>query len=152
MRQITTLSIIEDGDKALLAMKKRGFGEGWWNGYGGKVQEGESITDAMVRELYEESGLIARKYRERAIIEFFFDGTDYEVEMHVFEVSDYDGQLVETEEMKPKWFLKKEIPYNEMWPADRNWMPLFFDGKDFNGRAVFNGETKAFIESNFDVK
>lgn len=152
MRQITTLSIIEDGDKALLAMKKRGFGEGWWNGYGGKVQEGESITDAMVRELHEESGLIARKYRERAIIEFFFDGTDYEVEMHVFEVSDYDGQLVETEEMKPKWFLKKEIPYNEMWPADRNWMPLFFDGKDFNGRAVFNGETKAFIESNFDVK
>ena len=45
--------------------------------------------------------------------------------MHVFEVSDYDGQLVETEEMKPRWFLKKEIPYSEMWPADRNWMPLF---------------------------
>lgn len=152
MRQITTLSIIEDGDRALLAMKKRGFGEGWWNGYGGKIHAGETIDEAMVRELEEESGIVAKKYKERAVIEFFFQGTDKEVEMHVYEVTEYEGQPVETEEMAPKWFLKNDIPYDKMWPADRNWMPLFFEGKDFSGRAVFNGETKAFIESDFHVK
>ncbi|MFA6963452.1 MAG: 8-oxo-dGTP diphosphatase [Patescibacteria group bacterium] len=152
MRQITTLSIIEDGNKTLLAMKKRGSGEGWWNGYGGKVQEGEAIEEAMVRELQEESGIIAKVFKERAVIEFFFDGTDEEVEMHIFEVTEYEGQPKETEEMAPKWFLKEEIPYDNMWPADRNWMPLFFEGKDFDGRAVFDGETKSFIESDFHVR
>jgi ADP-ribose pyrophosphatase YjhB (NUDIX family) len=152
MRQITTLAIIEDGDKALLAMKKRGFGEGWWNGYGGKVQDDETIELAMVRELHEESGLVALEYKERAVIEFFFKGTDLEVEMHVFEVSKYEGELVETEEMRPEWFLKKDIPFDKMWPADRNWMPLFFDGKNFDGRAVFDGKTKTFIESDFRIR
>lgn len=152
MRQITTLSIIEDKDKILLAMKKRGFGEGWWNGYGGKVNEGETIEEAMVRELQEESGIITKAYKERAVIEFFFSGTDKEVEMHVFEVTEYEGQPEETDEMAPKWFSKEDIPYDKMWPADRNWMPLFFEGKDFDGRAVFDGETKAFIKSDFQVR
>lgn len=152
MRQVTTLAIIEDGKRALLAMKKRGFGEGWWNGYGGKVQEGESIEEAMVRELREESGIVAITYNERAVIEFFFKGTDKEVEMHIFEISEYEGEPKETDEMSPKWFLKDDIPYDQMWPADRNWMPLFFEGKNFEGRAVFDGETKAFIESDFHIR
>lgn len=147
MKQITTLSIIEDGERVLLAMKKRGFGEGWWNGYGGKVHEGESIEAAMIRELKEESGILASEYKKRAVIQFAFRRADKEVEMHVFEISKYDGEPVETEEMAPRWFLKNEIPYNEMWPADRNWMPLFFEGQ-----VVFDGETRAYIESNFQVR
>lgn len=149
MRQITTLAMIEDGDRALLAMKNRGFGEGWWNGYGGKVQDGETVDEAMTRELQEESGLVAKQYRERAVIEFIFDGTDLEIEMHVFEVTDHEGELIETEEMTPKWFNKSEIPFDQMWPSDRTWMPLFFDGKDFNGHVLFDGETKSVIRSEF---
>lgn len=30
----------------LLGMKKRGFGAGKWNGFGGKVQPGETIEEA----------------------------------------------------------------------------------------------------------
>ena len=37
-------------------MKKRGFGEGKWNGFGGKVEEGETILQAALRELKEECG------------------------------------------------------------------------------------------------
>jgi len=42
-------------DRILLGMKKRGFGAGWWNGFGGKVQQGETIEEAAKRstkELY----------------------------------------------------------------------------------------------------
>jgi ADP-ribose pyrophosphatase YjhB (NUDIX family) len=37
-----TLCIIRDGDSVLLAEKKRGFGMGFWNGYGGKLEPGEA--------------------------------------------------------------------------------------------------------------
>lgn len=72
--------------------------------------------------------------------------------MYVFEVLNYDDQLIGIEEMKPKWFLKEETPYDEMGLADRNWMPICFAGKDFRGCAIFDCETKAFIESSFNVK
>ncbi len=43
MKTILTLCLIVDDGRILLGMKKRGFGAGRWNGFGGKVEEGESI-------------------------------------------------------------------------------------------------------------
>ena len=48
--KLLTLCLITKGDDVLLGMKKRGFGEGLWNGFGGKVSEGETI-DAAGRRL-----------------------------------------------------------------------------------------------------
>ncbi len=105
----------------------------------------------MIRELKEESNVKAIEFKERAVIKFFFQGTDFEVEMHVFEVTKYKGEPIETEEMRPRWFLKNKIPYDKMWPADRKWMPLFFEGKNFKGKAVFDGKTKKFISADFSA-
>jgi len=44
----------------MMGMKKRGFGAGKWNGFGGKVEPGESNEQAAVRELHEESGVVAK--------------------------------------------------------------------------------------------
>ena len=44
-----TLVMIMRNNKLLLGMKKRGFGKGRWNGFGGKVQEGERLLDAAKR-------------------------------------------------------------------------------------------------------
>jgi 8-oxo-dGTP pyrophosphatase MutT (NUDIX family) len=38
-------------------MKKRGFGHGKYNGFGGKVEKSETISQAAIREMYEESGI-----------------------------------------------------------------------------------------------
>ena len=53
---LTTLCIIHQHPRVLLGMKKRGFGVGRWNGFGGKVQREETIEDAAKRELREEAG------------------------------------------------------------------------------------------------
>ena len=54
VKKVLTLCLILKDGKMLLGMKKRGFGMGNWNGFGGKVQEGETIEDATKRELLEE--------------------------------------------------------------------------------------------------
>ena len=52
----TLMFLINEG-KILLGMKKRGFGAGKYNGFGGKVEAGETIAQAAVRETIEECGL-----------------------------------------------------------------------------------------------
>ena len=47
--KLLTLVMVVQPGKVLLGMKKRGFGEGKWNGFGGKVQSGETIEEAARR-------------------------------------------------------------------------------------------------------
>ena len=58
MKKILTLCFIYQHPKVLLGMKKRGFGAGRWNGFGGKVRDGETIEEATKREMKEEVGII----------------------------------------------------------------------------------------------
>jgi len=48
-KKITTLVMATNQSSILLGYKKRGFGSGRWNGFGGKVEPGESIEEAAVR-------------------------------------------------------------------------------------------------------
>jgi len=56
-KKVMTLVYIRNEDKVLLGMKKRGFGEGKWNGFGGKVEPNESILQGAIREVQEECGV-----------------------------------------------------------------------------------------------
>ena len=68
-----TLCIPINGDEILLGMKKRGFGIGKYNGFRGKVKLGETIEEATLRELQEESGLCSKveHLKKAAEIDFF---------------------------------------------------------------------------------
>ena len=52
----------------------------------------------------------------------------------------YSGEATETEEMRPKWFDLDNIPYEEMWPDDKCWMPIFLRGEKFKGRIYFKDQ------------
>jgi len=137
MNKVKTLCIIERNNQILLGMKKKGFGEGWWNGFGGKVEEGEEIEKAAIRETREEVGIRVKKMEKRGIILFHFEGDPDAIEMHIFAVLESEGKPKESEEMSPEWFEKDKIPYDKMWPADRQWMPIYLEGKYFEGEVHF---------------
>ena len=59
MRPTTLVFPIDGHNRILLGCKKRGFGQGKYNGFGGKIEPGETFRQCAVRELYEESGLVA---------------------------------------------------------------------------------------------
>jgi 8-oxo-dGTP diphosphatase/2-hydroxy-dATP diphosphatase len=137
MSKILTLCIIAEPDRILLGMKKRGFGAGKWNGFGGKVGSDESIEDAAKREVFEECGLTVESMRPASILEFTFEGQGGILEVHLFLVHSWSGTVTESEEMKPQWFAIDSIPYAEMWPDDVFWLPSCLQGKICNGAFHF---------------
>ena len=127
----STLSFLIKDASVYLSEKKRGFGKGYLNGYGGKVGEGESIENAAIRELNEEAGLTVnlQKLQRVAIINFFEEDRQI-FECHVFFVSVWNGEIKESEEMaQPVLYDLNNLPYERMWDGDRVWLPLVFSGK-----------------------
>lgn len=119
-------------------MKKRGFGAGRWNGFGGKVEKGETIEEGARRETKEECGIMITKMEKVGIHEFeFTSDRGNMLEVHVFRVDTWTGEPRETEEMRPQWFTTDAIPYDEMWPDDIHWLPVFLAGKKFRTKFLF---------------
>ncbi len=123
-----------DGDKILLGLKKRGFGMGKYNGFGGKPHQNESILDAAIREAREESGLIVKECYKAGIIDF---GDSYLLRMHVYVCTKWVGEPTESDEMKPVWFATDKIPYDQMWKDDAYWLPLVLEGKKIKATFIF---------------
>lgn len=137
-KKLQTVCVIREGDKILLGLKKRGFGVGRWNGFGGKVREYESLEHCVEREIKEEAKVEIANLEKIGIIDFEFQDSARKIECHFFKADIAKGEPTETEEMKPQWFDIEDIPYRKMWPDDQYWMPMFLSGKKFRGKFLFN--------------
>ncbi len=139
MTKLMTLCLVREPGRVLLGMKKRGFGAGRWNGFGGKVGAGEEIVAATKRELLEEVGLTTTAVKKVGVLDFKFAKEPGEIfQVHIFETNNVSGEPTESDEMKPQWFDLADIPFDQMWPDDRHWFPLFLSGKKFTGRFLFS--------------
>lgn len=140
MQKVTLLFLCHN-KQVLLAMKKRGFGVGKWNGVGGKVEPHEHERAAAIRECQEEIGVTPHEPRLVGRLHFY-DALDPEFHhyCHIFVADEWEGQPVETEEMRPRWFHHSGIPYDLMWPDDVLWLPHLLNGKSFEGKVTLNSE------------
>lgn len=144
----TTLCFLLKDDKVLLAMKKRGFGSGKWNGVGGKLKEEESAKPAAMREISEEIGVTValQDLQEMGSLEFNYqDNPDWHQLCHIFIVRNWRGEPGESEEMKPAWYPIDKLPFDEMWIDDPHWLPLVLAGKKIEGKFLFDMSGGAMI-------
>jgi 8-oxo-dGTP diphosphatase / 2-hydroxy-dATP diphosphatase len=136
--KLYTVIFIFKEDEILLGMKKRGFGEGKWNGFGGKVEKNETIFEGAQRELEEEAGIVCSDLMHSGKLYFEFEsGFDKLMEVHIFSGTKFEGSIQETEEMKPQWFPIKEIPFELMWKDDEIWFDNLLKKKHFTAHFKF---------------
>jgi mutator protein MutT len=146
MKECTLLLLIR-GDEILLAMKKRGFGAGRWNGVGGKIEPGETIEQAAIRECEEEIMVTPGGIRKVALLDFAFPDGTTDMRGHVFVTDSWTGEPAETEEMAPQWFQQAALPFDKMWDDDKFWMQHVLDGKLVRGTFVFDEQEKMLSHS-----
>lgn len=75
--KLGALAVVLRGDHALLVQRKNPPDAGTWGYAGGHVEFGETFAEAAVRELHEETGVIARPVQLIDTAEFIHrDGQD----------------------------------------------------------------------------
>ncbi len=148
MSKISSLCFLVRGDSILLGMKKRGFGEGKWNGVGGKVATGETIEAATLRELYEEVGVRGdeKDLISVAVLRFRSGSAELNWDVHVFFLYRWLGEPAESEEMRPAWHEKGSLPFELMWPDDQHWFPHVLSGRRIEGFFRFDEAGKDILE------
>jgi mutator protein MutT len=135
----TICEIIRDGN-ILLQYKAAGkFGEGKWNGPGGKIRPEETPMEGVIREVQEETGLTVLDPILNGLIDFYFgDKSKPDWTTYIFLVTKFKGKLKPSEEGELRWFKIDEIPYEKMWQDDEYWLPAFIEGKKVKGKFWFN--------------
>lgn len=138
-----TLCFVVGGNppsKILLGLKKVGFGQGKYDGFGGKIEAGETPLGAAVRELEEESGLrvMPEQVQYVAHLVFVFPAKpEWSQIVHAFVATQWTGTPAESVEMVPTWFGLDDIPYARMWDDSAYWLPRVLAGGRLRARFVF---------------
>ena len=150
----TTLCLFIKDNQVLLAMKKRGFGEGKYNGVGGKLKSNETPEEAMIRECVEEIGAKPIEYEKVGYISFdeYYKGEIQKLSFHLYIATKWDGELIETDEMAPFWFDLDKIPYDKMFPDDKYWLPLILEGKKINAHFSFDKDWNLLYKTIDELK
>ena len=139
--------------RVLLGLKKLGFGVGKCDGFGGKVDPGETVAAAAARELTEECGLrVAEPDLDYvACLDFFFPRRPaWSQRVHAFLVTEWTSEPSESDEMVPSWFPVDEVPYERMWQDSVHWLPRVLAGERVRARFVFAADNETVQAVEFD--
>ena len=110
-------AINEDGEPIIFATQ-RGYGDfkGGWEFPGGKIEEGETPQEALVREIKEE---LETEISVAELIDTIeYDYPTFHLSMDCFWAEIVSGNLVLTEHEAAKWLSKDELDSVEWLPAD----------------------------------
>jgi 8-oxo-dGTP diphosphatase len=168
MAKATIVYIVDpDLGEVLMAKKVRKVGIGYYFGYGGKIEDGESPEDCTVRETKKESGgtIVLDKSKLQAIAHIrFFNKTEQNplTDEPTFEVLCYRifakkadiGTPPTTDEMAdPTWFQKVKIPFGTtlMKPGDELFVPNIIDGIYCKGYIHFTDDEKEVLSSSIEL-
>lgn len=109
-------AVIRSGERIFAT--QRGYGEfkDYWEFPGGKVEEGESLEEALRREIMEELGVEIRIAEELGTVEY--DYPRFHLVLHCFICSLGEGHIELREHEAARWLALDELRSVRWLPAD----------------------------------
>lgn len=145
----TVLAYIEKDDSFLMLYrnkKKNDINANKWIGVGGHIEIGETVEQALYREIKEETGLDVISYEKRGIIHFNY-GELSEI-MHLFIVKEVKGELTECNEGTLKYIPKNEVLNIPIWEGDKIFLKKILSN-DFYFELELNYQQDALVSYRF---
>lgn len=116
--RVVAAAVFDDAGRVLLARRPDHLHQGGlWEFPGGKVEPGESLEQALARELQEELGILPR--RSRPLIRIRHAYPDRRVELDVWRVDTFSGEPHGLEGQPVEWVAPEALPEREFPAANR---------------------------------
>ena len=150
----TTLCYIEkDGAYLMLhrVKKENDLNRDKWVGIGGKLEAGESPHECAMREIKEETGLVATDLQYRGLVTFVSEkyGTEY---MHLFTVKSFSGDLIDDcNEGVLEWVDKSQVTSLPIWEGDKIFLELLNGETRFFSLKLVYDKDDALVSSKIDI-
>jgi len=97
--------ILRNGRILLGKRSREGWYKGLWCTFGGRIEQGETPAEAVMRELYEELGI---KIANPELIDSVED--EFKHQIHFFLVRRWEGELTnKSEHSEIRWFSKDDL-------------------------------------------
>jgi 8-oxo-dGTP diphosphatase len=149
---LSVLCYIQKNGKTLMLhriKKENDIHEGKWVGLGGKIEKNECPEEAVVREVFEESGLKIQKPILKGILQYPDNNNGCgEWMVFVFITKSFTGKIIDSNEGNLKWVLNKDLMKLKMWKGDYLFLPLLKKKGFFTGKILYDKEK--IVEKKFD--
>ncbi len=125
MRRTTCCYIIRDGSWLMMLRNRKAHdvNEGKWIGIGGKIENGETSRECVIREISEETGLKADHVELRGTLLFLYEGNgefqNYSETIDLYTCTDFAGEVKECDEGTLAWIPEDQILSLSLWDGDR---------------------------------
>ncbi|MBA2939063.1 8-oxo-dGTP diphosphatase [Paenibacillus sp. CGMCC 1.16610] len=144
-----TMCLVQYEDKILLINRPDKLGFPGYLGPGGKVDLPESLTEGAVRELREETGLLAKPEDLifKGIDEYVVPKNNYRYMVFNYLVTKFEGELLTNPpEGELRWVDISDATNLPMQPWFKRRLPLFFEKGTFEISVVWDEDSKRSIE------
>jgi len=150
----TELFLIDEAqNRILLGHKKGGIGKGKTLGIGGHIEAGESVEEATVREMFEETHITVAIDDLVAVAETTFlfpNKPQWDMIVYHYIATQWTGTPTETDEMAPEWFDRDALPFHAMWDDARYWLPVMLKGQFVVGKFIIDADNETVAEYEMD--
>ena len=117
IKKVIAAIIHKDGKYLLAQRAKKDFLYGKWEFPGGKLEEGETHTECLARELMEEFSITARI--GNYFCSSYFEHEGQPMEMRVYFVNSSSGEFVLNDHQQIKWVERNELLDYDMPDPDK---------------------------------
>lgn len=138
--KLATLCYVFDRNKVLMInrnKRKNDMHLGKWNGLGGKFNPGETPEECVIREVYEESGLLIKNPELKGFLTFpaFDDEEDWYV--FVFIAKEFSGKLRESDEGELEWIEWENVFHLPLWEGDKYFLEWLHQDRFFSAKFIY---------------